>query len=108
MKAQESRGADFSHGLGRRFRAIISLMIPLFVSAIDRSEELANAMEVRGYNPKAKRTRYRLLRFHWKDLLSFVLIGAIFAGIIYLFVIDRQSTSGGLDILQVIFNVKGF
>ncbi len=107
MKAQESRGADFSHGIGRRFRAIISLMIPLFVSAIDRSEELANAMEVRGYDPRAKRTRYRLLRFHFKDLLAFVLIGCIFAGIITLFVFDQQST-GGIDILQVIFNVKGF
>ena len=107
MKAQESRGADFSHGIGRRFRAIISLMIPLFVSAIDRSEELANAMEVRGYDPRAKRTKYRLLRFHFKDLLAFALIGCIFAGIITLFVFDQQST-GGIDILQVIFNVKGF
>ena len=106
MKAQESRGADFSHGIGKRFRAIISLMIPLFVSAIDRSEELANAMEVRGYDPKAKRTRYRLLSFHWKDLFSFLLIGAIFAGIIYLFVLDQQL--GGLDIVNVIFKVKGF
>ena len=82
-------------------------MIPLFVSAIDRSEELANAMEVRGYDPRAKRTKYRLLRFHFKDLLAFVLIGCIFAGIITLFVFDQQST-GGIDILQVIFNVKGF
>ena len=108
MKAQESRGADFSHGVGRRFRALISLMIPLFVSAIDRSEELANAMEVRGYDPKAKRTRYRLLRFHFKDLFAFLLIGGVFAGIIYLFVLDRQSTIGGLDIINVIFKVKGF
>ena len=108
MKAQESRGADFSHGVGRRFRALISLMIPLFVSAIDRSEELANAMEVRGYDPKAKRTRYRLLRFHFKDLFAFLLIGGVFAGIIYLFVLDRQSTTGGLDIINVIFKVKGF
>ena len=108
MKAQESRGADFSHGVGRRFRALISLMIPLFVSAIDRSEELANAMEVRGYDPKAKRTRYRLLRFHFKDLFAFLLIGGVFAGIIYLFVLDRQSATGGLDIINVIFKVKGF
>ena len=107
MKAQESRGADFSHGIGKRFRAIISLMIPLFVSAIDRSEELANAMEVRGYNPKAKRTRYRLLRFHFKDIIAFLFIGSIFAGIILLFVIDQLSANG-LDIIKVLFNVKGF
>lgn len=108
MKAQESRGADFSHGLGKRFRAIISLMIPLFVSAIDRSEELANAMEVRGYDPRGKRTRYRKLTFAWKDLFAFLLVGCIFAGIIVLFVIDQQSTTGGLDIINVIFKVKGF
>ena len=106
MKAQESRGADFSHGVGKRFRALISLMIPLFVSAIDRSEELANAMEVRGYNPRSKRTRYRVLRFHWKDLFAFILIGSIFAGIIYLFVLDQQT--GGLDVIDVLFKVKGF
>ena len=40
-------------------------------------------------------------------LIAFVLIGCIFAGIITLFVFDQQST-GGIDILQVIFNVKGF
>ena len=107
MKAQESRGADFSHGVGRRFRALISLMIPLFVSAIDRSEELANAMEVRGYDPKAKRTRYRQLRFHFKDALAFLLIGCIFAGIIVLFVIDGL-TPEGLDIIYKLFHVRGF
>ena len=107
MKAQESRGADFSHGFLRRFRAIISLMIPLFVSAIQRSEELANAMEVRGYDPRAKRTKYRLLRFGWRDLIAFLLIAAIFAGIIYLFVI-AQNAETGFDIIKFIFGVKGF
>ena len=108
MKAQASRGVDFNKGgLFKRFKAVISLIIPLFVSAIQRSEELSDAMEARGYDPRAKRTKYRLLRFHFKDLLAFVLIGCIFAGIITLFVFDQQST-GGIDILQVIFNVKGF
>lgn len=107
MKAQESRGADFSHGVGRRFRAIISLMIPLFVSAIDRSEELANAMEVRGYDPRSKRSRYRLLKFGFRDIISFLFIGAIFAGIIVLFVYDRQAENG-IDILNIVFNIKGF
>lgn len=107
MKAQESRGADFAHGFMRRFKAIISLMIPLFVSAIQRSEELANAMEARGYDPRAKRTKYRLLSFHWKDLFALLFGLAVFAGIIYLFVIDQNMT-GGLDIIQTIFGVKGF
>ena len=107
MKAQESRGADFAHGFMRRFKAIISLMIPLFVSAIQRSEELANAMEARGYDPRAKRTKYRLLTFSWRDLVAIILVGAIFGGIIYLFVMDQQKDFA-LDVLEIVFNVKGF
>ena len=106
MKAQASRGVDFNHGgIFKRFGAIIALIIPLFVSALERSEELANAMIVRGYDPKAKRTRYRLLRFSWRDIIAFLFIGAIFAGIIVLFVFDRQSP---VDIVEFFFHVKGF
>ena len=107
MKAQASRGVDFNHGgLFKRFGAVIALIIPLFVSALERSEELANAMIVRGYDPRAKRTRYRLLRFSWRDLLAFLFIGGVFAGIIVLFVFDRNSEP--LDLIQIIFRVKGF
>ena len=107
MKAQASRGVDFNHGgLFKRFGAVIALIIPLFVSALERSEELANAMIVRGYDPKAKRTRYRLLRFSWRDIIAFLFIGALFAGIIFLFVIEK--TQGPLNIVEVIFGVRGF
>ena len=72
MKAQESRGVDFKHGkFSARLKAIVSLIIPLFISAFQRSEELADSMEARGYDPSAQRTRYRILKFHWKDLFSF-------------------------------------
>ena len=71
MKAQASRGVDLQEGkLKEKISAIISLIIPLFISAFQRSEELANAMEARGYNPSAKRTRYRVLKFQAKDVLS--------------------------------------
>ena len=74
MKAQESRGVDFVHGsIKNKFRAIISLIIPLFVSAIERSEELANAMEARGYDPKAKRTSFQKLKFHYNDLIGLLI-----------------------------------
>jgi len=107
MKAQASRGVDFNHGgLFKRFGAVIALIIPLFVSALERSEELANAMIVRGYDPRAKRTKYRLLRFSWRDIIAFLFIGGIFAGIIFLFVIDTNENK--LDLLQIIFGVKGF
>ena len=106
MKAQASRGVDFNRGgIGKRFKAIISLIIPLFVSAIDRSEELSNAMEVRGYDPRAKRTRYRVLRFGWRDLLAFTFVGALFAGIIVLFVFDKRSASG-INVLNELFNLN--
>ena len=62
-------------------------------------------MIVRGYDPKAKRTRYRLLRFSWRDIIAFLFIGGIFAGIIVLFVFDRQSP---VDLIQFFFHVKGF
>ena len=106
MKAQASRGVDFNHGgIFKRFGAIIALIIPLFVSALERSEELANAMIVRGYDPKAKRTRYRLLRFSWRDIIAFLFIGGIFAGIIVMFVFDRKNP---IDLIQIIFNRPGF
>lgn len=74
MKAQESRGVDFRHGkLRNRLRAVVSLIVPLFVSAFQRSEELADAMEARGYDPRAKRTRYRKLRWTFFDTVSLLL-----------------------------------
>ena len=75
MKAQASRGVDFTRGgLGKRLKAIITLIIPLFVSAIERSEELSNAMEARGYDPKAKRSKYRILHFSYRDIIAFLII----------------------------------
>ena len=83
MKAQSSRGVDFKHGkISSRLRAIVSLIIPLFISSFQRSEELADSMEARGYDPKAKRTRYRILKFGWKDLLGFILCSSALAGTI--------------------------
>ena len=107
MKAQASRGVDFNRGgLFKRFGAVIALIIPLFVSALERSEELANAMIVRGYDPRANRTRYRLLRFSWRDIIAFLLVAIGFAGVIVLFVFDR--TGGPLDLIYRLFSVKGF
>ena len=104
MKAQASRGVDFNHGrIMKRFKAIISLIIPLFVSAIDRSEELSNAMEARGYDPMAKRTKYRILRFGWRDAIAFIIGVSLFAGIIVFFIYDKMSENG-LNVLKILFN----
>lgn len=105
MKAQASRGVDFNRGnLFKRFRAVISLIIPLFVSAIQRSEELSDAMEARGYDPKGKRTRYRKLSFTYRDIIAFVIGGAIFGGILYLFIYDLNVET--LDLFELFFHVN--
>lgn len=83
MKAQSSRGVDFAHGkISSRLKAIVSLIIPLFMSAFQRSEELADSMEARGYDPKQKRTSYH--KMHWSifDWFAFVLSGGIMAATI--------------------------
>jgi len=106
MKAQASRGVDFNRGsIVKRFKAIISLIIPLFVSVIDRSEELANAMEVRGYDPKAKRTRYRKLAFAASDIVFISISLLIFAGIVTLLCFDKNQS---IDLFKVLFGVEGF
>lgn len=105
MKAQESRGVDFVHGsIKNKFRAIISLIIPLFVSAIERSEELANAMEARGYDPKTKRTSFQKLKFHYNDLIGLLIVLLIFGGIITLVVFDRNV--GPVDLIKFFFGVE--
>ncbi|WP_227397232.1 energy-coupling factor transporter transmembrane component T family protein [Jeotgalibacillus aurantiacus] len=80
MKAQMARGSDMSSGpLKDRLKAIVPLMIPLFVNAFKRAEDLATAMEVRGYRGGKGRTKYRLLFWHSRDtiaLASLILLAA--------------------------------
>ncbi|MFA6645251.1 MAG: energy-coupling factor transporter transmembrane protein EcfT [Bacilli bacterium] len=83
MNAQASRGVDFEHGkIKEKIKAILSLIVPLFMSAFQRSEELANAMDARGYNPRAKRTRYRNLHWGVGDTFSLIFITVLTAGVI--------------------------
>ena len=69
MKAQASRGVDFEEGkLREKIASILALIIPLFASSFQRAEELADAMEARGYNPGAERTRYRIFKINFQDI----------------------------------------
>lgn len=102
MKAQSSRGVDFTKGgLIKKFNAIISLIIPLIASTFERSEQLAEAMESRGYDPKGKRTRYRILKFHLCDLISALIVFAFFGGMLYLTICHSD-----LDLIKLLFNVE--
>jgi energy-coupling factor transport system permease protein len=69
-KAQLARGADFSGGPIRRARSLIPLLVPLFVSAFDRADRLALAMESRCYRGGDRRTSFHELAFARRDLLA--------------------------------------
>ena len=84
LKAQMARGSDISSGtVKERIKAVVPLLIPLFVSAFKRAEDLAIAMEVRGYRGGEGRTRYRQLKWDWRDTTIMVL-AALVAAILWL------------------------
>ena len=78
MKAQQARGADFESGnLIERARAMLPLLVPLFVSAFRRAAELAMAMEARCYRGGQNRTRMKSLRFTKLDAQAALCVGAV-------------------------------
>ena len=84
-KAQSARGADFSSGsLLSRAKAMIPILVPLFVGAFRRADELAVAMEARCYRGGNGRTSLKKLSFALRDYLSFTLIILLLAGVILL------------------------
>jgi len=73
MKAQMARGADFESGnVFRRAKALIPLLVPLFISAFRRADELAMAMEARCYRGGENRTRMKVLKYEQRDLFAAV------------------------------------
>lgn len=84
LKAQLARGSDISSGtLKERVRAVIPLLVPLFVSAFKRAEDLAVAMEVRGYRGGEGRTRYRQLKWDFRDTTAMIVL-VMLVGSLYL------------------------
>ncbi|MDQ3658883.1 MAG: energy-coupling factor transporter transmembrane protein EcfT, partial [Actinomycetota bacterium] len=80
-KAQAARGADFSEGGPlSRVRATLPILIPLTVGAFRRAEDLAEAMESRGYRGGEGRTRYRELRFRPRDATALAVTALVLAG----------------------------
>lgn len=83
MKAQLARGADFESGnVFKRAKAMLPILIPLFVNSFRRADELAMAMESRCYHGGKGRTRMRVLRFTWRDLVAVLVMAALIAAIV--------------------------
>ena len=97
MNAQRARGVDFGEGnLVQKMKAVIPLLIPLFVSSFNRAEDLATAMEARGYKGGEGRTKYRVLHWHNRDTM--VIIAFVLLTVLLIF-LRGQTFSGPLSIL---------
>jgi len=75
MKAQMARGADFESGnVFERAKSLIPILIPLFINAFRRADDLATAMEARGYHGGEGRTKFRVLQFGLRDAIVFAMV----------------------------------
>lgn len=85
ISAQKARGADFESGnLFSRAKALVPILIPLFISSLRRADELAVAMECRLYRGDVGRTRLKVLKYEKLDFITFVVTFCIFAAIVIL------------------------
>ena len=85
MSAQKARGADFSNGkLVDRAKALIPVLIPLFISSFRRADDLATAMECRCYRGGEGRTRMTKLKMTYRDLIVCAIMGCFMAGLVLL------------------------
>ena len=91
ISAQKARGADFESGnIIKRIKAIVPILIPLIISAFRRAEELGDAMDARCYTGSQNRTRYKKLKFGWRDLVGALVIAALIAGVVLFNVYGAQ------------------
>lgn len=103
MNAQKSRGADFTSGtLAQRAKALIPLLVPLFVSSFKRAEELATAMECRCYRGDKNRTKLVKLEYHGIDFAFMGIFVILLGGLICLSVLPYNYPSFGL-IYNILF-----
>jgi energy-coupling factor transport system permease protein len=85
MKAQTARGMDFKEGnLFERLKKLLPIIIPLFVSAVRRSNELAMAMDARCYHGGEGRTKMKPLQYQRRDYIALIFVVMYLAGMIVL------------------------
>ena len=78
MNAQRARGVDFGEGnIIQQMKAVTPILVPLFVSSFNRADELANAMEARGYQGGEGRTKYRQLHWQNRDTMAMISFGLL-------------------------------
>ena len=83
MNAQAARGADFEHkNLFKRVKALVPILVPLFVSAIRRAGDLASAMEARCYRGGEGRSRMKPLKYAGRDVLAYVIVWLYLAAMV--------------------------
>ena len=85
MNAQKARGADFESGsLIQRVKAVLPILIPLLISAFRRADELGDAMDARCYAGSKVRTKYKKLRFSWRDVVAMLLLVVLITSVLVL------------------------
>jgi len=83
MNAQRARGVDFGEGgLLKQAKSLIPLMVPLFMSAFNRAEDLSTAMEARGYQDSEHRSQYRILTWQRRDTITWIIFVVVLAAIL--------------------------
>ncbi|MBQ7769231.1 MAG: energy-coupling factor transporter transmembrane protein EcfT [Oscillospiraceae bacterium] len=83
ISAQKARGADFETGsVLKRVKALVPILVPLFISAFRRADELATAMECRCYQGGEGRTKMKLLRYRRRDYFAYLILLMLLSGVI--------------------------
>ncbi len=83
LKSQASRGVDMENGsFKEKIQAILSLIVPLFVSCFQKADDLADAMEARGYIVGGERVRYKQLSFKGSDYFVLIFVNVLLFGLI--------------------------
>ena len=101
MNAQKARGAELDTGnFFKRVKAMLPILIPLFVSAFRRADELADALDARCYNASDKRTKMKVLKFTLKDYIAIVIVALFIAAIC----VDAYAF-GGAYVDKLIYNL---
>ncbi|MBR1983450.1 MAG: energy-coupling factor transporter transmembrane protein EcfT [Clostridia bacterium] len=85
IKAQKARGADFESGnIFKRAKALIPVLIPLLISSFRRADELADAMDARCYSGSKNRTKYKKMKFSYRDLIGVIFTAGLIVGVVML------------------------